>query len=362
MSFPLRVAFIEGRPHGHPIHVKYAKSLKADIYNVDYKLRYHDISDSSAFRRYFSWLICALLFPKKRMYDIFFSEEAYFMVGLLRKFRLISKKQKLIALMASHTLYFLDTGKYSKSTVKACKLLFNTYDAFICIGDLQFDLLKKIIGEDSQVKVFKIFNGIPAKKIEIFNKIRCDVNGFNILFIGGVENKNRIWYKGLDLMLETYGKLRQDIPNLTFTIVGKYCPDEIPRILSNLGLEMDPGLNFVGETNDITPFLEKASLYLHCSRGDAFPTSTLEAMAAGIIPIVSDWTGTMGIVKSLDSNLIASLDPKDIFNKVLYYFNLPSDRKKLLSEEAKKIIKNEYSEDKAITNFQRVILKAYQES
>ena len=67
-----RIAFIHGRPQGHPIHAEYAKSVAADFYHEDRYLRWHDQPKSLKLKRYVSWVINAILFPKRKKYDVFF--------------------------------------------------------------------------------------------------------------------------------------------------------------------------------------------------------------------------------------------------------------------------------------------------
>ena len=80
------------------------------------------------------------------------------------------------------------------------------------------------------------------------------------------------------------------------TIVGDW--DECTR--ESL-LRTDPAaLKFVGRCSDLAPVFATASVYLHPGRGDAFPLSVLEAMAAGLVPIVSEWTGAKEVVEQVD--------------------------------------------------------------
>ena len=57
----MKVAFFEGRPHGHPLHRKYAKSVKATFFHIDYLLRYQDIK-TTKFKRIISILLTIIFF------------------------------------------------------------------------------------------------------------------------------------------------------------------------------------------------------------------------------------------------------------------------------------------------------------
>ena len=81
----------------------------------------------------------------------------------------------------------------------------------------------------------------------------------------------------------------------------------------------------------------KRPLYLHPGRDDAFPTSVLDAMIGGLPVIVSNQTGSIDFIDKLDKNLVCDLDIKDISDKIKYYFDLSTKKKKNLSKRAIKV-------------------------
>src|ERR1700756_4425796 len=303
MKQDLQVAYIEGRPKGHPMHSSYAKSVNGVFHFVDFRLRYHDSPSSLRIKRYLSWLVCALTFPKRKKYDVFLSEEAYFMLGLMKKLGLISANQKLIAIMGSHTLYFLYTNQYKPSTKKAFIKLFNLYDAFICEGDLQVNILNILLGNTHTKKIYKIFNGNPAIRFDKLLKIEPDFEKLNILTIGAIPNKERVFYKGVDLMLSAFETLKLNIKykNVTFTIVGEYDKNMVAELLNTYCPKSKESVIFLGQSEDLSIQLKEADLYLHIARGEAWGISVTEAMLAGIPPIVSELTGSKEVVNKVSS-------------------------------------------------------------
>jgi glycosyltransferase involved in cell wall biosynthesis len=352
-----KVAYIEGRPSGHPTHTAYAQSLHSTFHYVDHKLRYHDIPEASSLRRYLSWVISAFTFPKRKTYDIFFSEEAYFMLGFMKKMGLISKKQKLIALMASHTLYFLHTNQYSVSTKKAFLHLFKLYDAFICIGPVQFELLSNFIGDNKKIKIYQTFNGVSEKRFKELIRIRTDLSKMNIITIGAITNQNRVHYKGIDLMLEAFAIVKNSVPGLTFTIIGQYDPIIMKKLMEEKCPAFKNDVILVGQHNDPGEYLKNSCLYLHTARGEAWGISVVEAMAAGVPPVVSEWTGSKEAVGKVTNELIVPLEVNLISEKIKWYLNLSLSEKERLSKKCKEISEL-YTENKAIESFKYIFNKA----
>ena len=76
-------------------------------------------------------------------------------------------------------------------------------------------------------------------------------------------------------------------------------------------------------------------------------------MAAGVVPVVSDCTGAMEVVKQIDPRLITTLQPEDIAEKVIWFLGLPFEIRNEMSLLGKKLIEDKYTEDKAVNYFQR---------
>jgi glycosyltransferase involved in cell wall biosynthesis len=353
MSGIVKVAYFEGRPASHPTHAAYAKSVNSIFHFVDFRLRYHDDPSASAIKRYLSWFLSAFTFPKRKEYDVFLSEEAYFMLGIMRWFGLISKKKKLIAIMGSHTLYFLYTNQYSVSTKKLFIRLFKLYDGFICEGPIQYDLINNFLGDNHNKKVIKIYNGSPAERFNKLITVNPNLSKLNIVTIGAIPNQNRAHYKGIDLMLESFAIVKEYFPRLTFTVVGDYDKLMVADMLDRYCSNYKEDVFFLGQSNDLSESLRDACLYLHTARGEAWGISVTESMAAGVTPIVSEWTGSKEAVKKVSEELVSELDVRKIADKILWYLNLSLVQKEALSQKCKEVSKF-YVEERAIANFENV--------
>jgi glycosyltransferase involved in cell wall biosynthesis len=133
--------------------------------------------------------------------------------------------------------------------------------------------------------------------------------------------------------------------------MGEWHPDIIESLLKDTVSEVANKITFHGSVPNLEKFLSSSALCLHCTRGDAFPTSTLESMMAGVPVIVSEWTGTREIVKLVDPDFVVALDEQIIVDRIISYMDLPLNDKYALSLKCRLVSKS-FTEENAIKNYQ----------
>lgn len=346
----LKVAFIQGRPSGHPIHVQYAKLLNADFYFEDRIVRWLE-KKTFKLKRYLSWVLNAIFFPNRQHYDVFFCECLRVPPLLMKLLGFLRKEQKLIALMADESLYFYDKKRYSKITSYLFKLFLDNCDGIICIGDLQYDLAIKHVDASRKVKIVKIYNGLSSVQINKLNSItRVNDDVIRFLVIANLSADWRVWYKGVDIAIEAFSSILRDIPNSELHIVGSVDASVKEGLLINAGEKVRGKIVFTGMCHDITLILHKYDLCVHAARGDAFPTSTIECMLAGIPVIVSTETGTKSLMENVDSRFVVDLNSNSVKNAVMVYLKLNNEEKEAVRSECKRIA-SKFDEEKASEDF-----------
>ena len=348
-----KVVFIHGRPSPHPLHIKYGESIGAKFVFVDFILRWHD-KDSSRFKRYLSWLICALFLPDRKKYDVIFSEGAHFIVGLQKWLRLLKSNQKTIALLNNETLYFIQSGFYSRKTKKALIGLIQTYDGIISAGKMEADLARKYASSKAVVK--QIFNGINDDRLKNLLTLNPKLTSHNIVFIGNVGSGWRSWYKGIDLLFESFELAWLKNNLLKLQLIGEWDKVYFNELVNKHAPKSKLSIECIGYTQKLDDYLINTSLYLHPARGEAWGISVTEAMAAGIMPLVSKYTGSQEVVAKVDPSYIIELDKFLIAKKIIEHFELSSEIKKFQSSKCK-IVSEGYSESKSLDSFN----KAFQE-
>ncbi|MDP2388224.1 MAG: glycosyltransferase family 4 protein [Bacteroidota bacterium] len=349
-----KVAFVQGRPCAHEMHQKFALSVNSDFYFVDFRMRWQD-QHRSIFYRVMSWFVCAITFPNLKKYNIFYIDNLHFMPVIMKVLRLKRKKQKIVAHLGSHTLYFIYSHRFSRLTEKLHIMALRKYDALICEGLMAEDLVKKILGEGTP-KLYTVINGIPQGHFPK-NEINANKLSSNtILFAGHGPGNERMWYKGLDLMIKAFDKAKKSKKELEFVIVGDWDPEIQKRLLQSVAIDSANSIRFVGAANNLENYFEQAALYLHCARGEAYGLTVLIAMAYGLPVIVSEWTGAKEVVAQVDKSFIVELSEDKIADQIINYFNLPLEKKQTIGQR-NRVVGKSYTEERAVKDFENKFRK-----
>jgi glycosyltransferase involved in cell wall biosynthesis len=136
---------------------------------------------------------------------------------------------------------------------------------------------------------------------------------FNILYVGQISQM-----KGIHVLLEAFRKVNEEGHDARLTAIGKFIPHdrEIIESQSWINVEFIEPLSH----KDLTPYFQRANLYVHPSYQEGMPRVVMEALSYGVPVVASDLPG----IKRLDDtgHLIRFMENFDV-----------DDLKKILSSE-----------------------------
>jgi len=289
----MRVAFIEMGPH--PIHKQFAESLDAHVVHF----RPRPLNPFS--------FVKALIEVIMLQPEVVFCEDAS---GLLIAY--IWKKMR----KAKCILWGADSLYYGLGPVKRALVwwLTRNIDGFLApSGYIE--------------KIAKRYLSCPVKQVKYFVdpsflKVEADLTSKNICFVGTYSPR-----KGIERLVGAFNRIRAQYPESKLYLVGN-----IPKKFSG------PGIVVTGRVAHPANYMEKCSVYVHPAFYEPFGVTVIEAILAGLIPVVTKDTGAAQYV---DSWLIVDGSEESIARKVTEIFRLPPSKLRKISKTHKERILKE---------------------
>ena len=334
---PQRILFLYYDPHF--AHAAFAKSINADFRPAP-KIR----SGEESITKNMKWGMQSIgaIFTLPRNYGTYFCEGTYVFPAIATKLGLLPKKAKIINILASPLLYYIKTGKIKGIKKWLALKMLEEVDSFVCLGKMEQDILKEFIPNAKSVVVYPFIRPKTYNKLIKLKDIFPKLDSHTILTIGTGD----VYYKGIDLLIKAFKIAKEKIPSLKLNIVGKF-DEEIYELADGID-----GITVKGYVGDLVKEIKNAALYIHMGRGDTFPVSTLEAMLGGLPVIVSETTGIKEIIPENNKEMVVSLSPKRLAERMFWYFGLTDEEKKRISKQFI-LIGSKYNIEACVKDFKR---------
>jgi glycosyltransferase involved in cell wall biosynthesis len=313
-----RVAMVHQDPH--PAHRGFAEAVGADL--VDY----HRLSARVLEDTLVQDALNGLTFPDYDVYIVEGSRPLY--AALVRRF---ARGGRLVFLCADHGLYRLGNpdfegdsmvksivGRFGRPVVRAAGR--RGIDGVIAVSEFAAEFTRPVVGMETPIEIAHPF--IQKDTYEALGNVSPQLDA-NVAVVVA-----RPWkYKGVDMLVDAWPRVRGEFPNAELHVVGKGHPDEYAET---------PGVRVRGYVENLGDEFTSASLFVQPSRMDTFPVSTLEAMRAGVPPLVTQNTGTRSEARKIDDSLVVEPNPAGLSEGVRSFFARDIETRRRLAGKARK--------------------------
>jgi glycosyltransferase involved in cell wall biosynthesis len=192
---------------------------------------------------------------------------------------------------------------------------------------------------------------LPGSGIDLgrFLQVPLPDGPVTFLFIGRMLGD-----KGVCELIEASRLLRKDRADVRVQLLGAIDdgnrtaikPTEIDRTVSD-GL-----VEYLGETNDVRPFIDKASAVVLPSYREGLPRSLLEAGAMGRPLIATDVPGCREVVEDgVNGFLCEARSPSSLIDAMNRFIQLSNEQRAQMGDAARQKVESQFSES--------VVIQAY---
>lgn len=312
-----RIAMIHQDPH--PAHRGFAEAVGADL------IDYHRLSLGSVEGTVIEDVVNGFAYPDYDVYLVEGSRPLY--AALARRF---TRGGTLVYLCADHGLYQLGNADFEgDSTLKSFVGKFGTpvvravgrrgIDGVVAVSEFAAEFTRPVVGPDTPIEVAHPF--IQPENYDGLGDVVPDLDANVAVTVA------RPWeYKGVDMLVDAWPQVREEFPDTELHVVGGGHPESYGET---------PGVRVRGYVEDLADAFAPASLFVQPSRMDTFPVSTLEAMRAGLPPLVTRTAGTRSEAHEIDPSLVVDPDSNSIASGVRQYFAHDADARRSLAECAR---------------------------
>jgi glycosyltransferase involved in cell wall biosynthesis len=182
------------------------------------------------------------------------------------------------------------------------RVVYRCFDRVITVSDsARQEYLRRHIGRPE--RVVTIHNGIdvssePGTGAAVRRELGIAPDDFVITMVSALRPE-----KGHDVAIDAVRSLRSRLPNLRLLIAGQ---GDLRAEISARAADLGETVVLAGLRPDVMNLMDASDLCLQTSRREAFPTTIIEAMAAGV-PVVATATG--GIPEIISDRRLGVLIP-----------------------------------------------------
>jgi len=220
---------------------------------------------------------------------------------------------------------------------------------------------------DNDRDLFTYKRIVKREKTKILNSEGIDLNWFKIqkpkdftgppkfLYAGRL-----LWDKGIAELVMVARKIKNEYPEVSFDILGfinQSNPNSVPYA-KILEWQHEGVINYLGETHDVRPYLEKTHCLVFPSYREGMSRILMEAAATETPIITTNNVGCRDIVEHNKSGfLFENKNVTELEKFILDFINLSPQDKMVMGKLGRIKMQKEFSEDKIIRQYKDTIKK-----
>lgn len=253
--------------------------------------------------------------------DVIFSTLDYINILTLITTKFLLYNPKIIIREIFSTKHDIFGSRYPRSSEMIRKFLYKNVSKIICQSDsIRKDLITGYnLPED---KFIRIYNPVDVKEIK--EKALIDPNPFDV-YKKNIVGMGRLCHqKGFDLLIPAIARIKNVIPNIHLTILGK--GDRLTQLQSVVHeLNIEHFVTFAGFIENPYPYLWNADLFVLPSRFEGLSNSFLEALACGVTVVAVDGTeGTKEVIRNgINGWIVKSEDIDALVDGIIFALSNP---------------------------------------
>lgn len=201
----------------------------------------------------------------------------------------------------------------------------------------------------SPKKVMTVYNGLALDKIasrngtgELRARLGLDPSARLITTIGNIRR-----VKGIDILVEAAAKVACHFPNAIFLVVGRNSePAHFQEIQERIvALRIEKNVRFLGESENIFPFLKMSEVFFLPSRSEGFSNALIEAMACGLPCVATRVGGNSEAMEDGRSGyLVESENADESAERILMLLRNPVEAARM-GDAGKEIVERKFTAD-----------------
>lgn len=249
--------------------------------------------------------------------------------------------------LAERVIIAFSTGVYPNSH--------NLMDIYLKKGWLKPSKAKVLLNGSSNGIDLDYFDEDKISKDtvkSIRDQFDCDENTMVFVFVGRVRGD-----KGVNEMIQAFGKLNKDCDNVKLLMVGDY-EKELDPLLPETLKEIDNNDNIVfsGYQSDVRPYILASDVLILPSYREGMPNVVMQAGALNRPCIVTNINGSNEIIiEDVNGSIVPRKDTEALYNK-MKEFCKNRDKVKEMGGNARELIASRYKRQ----DLWDALLKEYQ--